>query len=60
MVLMCYAGIQVEKKGYDGLLETCKVVTVKFDAVKQRQLSLESLKRSIPESFFSLVSTLLS
>ncbi|XP_021841510.2 beta-carotene isomerase D27, chloroplastic [Spinacia oleracea] len=56
--LQAVAGIQVEKKGYDGLLETCKVVTVKFDAVKQRQLSLESLKRSIPESFFSLLKAL--
>uniref|UniRef100_A0A803LFK4 Uncharacterized protein n=1 Tax=Chenopodium quinoa TaxID=63459 RepID=A0A803LFK4_CHEQI len=52
--LQAVAGIQIEEKGYDGLLETCKEVTVKFDSVQQRQLSLEGLARSIPKEIFPL------
>ncbi|XP_021764258.1 beta-carotene isomerase D27, chloroplastic-like [Chenopodium quinoa] len=56
--LQAVAGIQIEEKGYDGLLETCKEVTVKFDPVQQRKLSLEGLARSIPKEIFPLLRAL--
>ncbi|KMT10258.1 hypothetical protein BVRB_5g120150 [Beta vulgaris subsp. vulgaris] len=57
--LQAVAGIEIEKDGYDGLLEACKVVILKFDPVQQSQLGLEGLKRSIPKQIFPLMKALI-
>ncbi|KAL2934561.1 Beta-carotene isomerase D27 chloroplastic [Bienertia sinuspersici] len=56
--LQAAAGIQVEKEGYDGLLEACKLVTANFNPLQQQQLCLEGLYRSIPNQIFPLLKAL--
>ncbi|KAJ8441826.1 hypothetical protein Cgig2_021516 [Carnegiea gigantea] len=49
-----YAGITTQKTGYEGLLETCKEVTNKFNPMEQRRVVFESLERAIPMQLFPL------
>ncbi|XP_057519690.1 beta-carotene isomerase D27, chloroplastic [Amaranthus tricolor] len=56
--LQAVAGVKIEKEGYDGLLKTCKVVSLKFNTVQQCQLCIQALERSIPAQFFLLLKTL--
>ncbi|KAK6164613.1 hypothetical protein DH2020_001477 [Rehmannia glutinosa] len=56
--LQAASGVKSNKSGYDGLVETTKMVYAKFTPIQQRQLLLETLDKAVPKDFRDLNRTM--